>query len=97
MSTPDGSPAPGWYDDGSGTGVQRYWDGSSWTQHTIPAPQNQPPLRTGYGAPGGTPRQQPTDRLPGRDDGHRPHGPPPRWVALAAAASGSSSPASPAR
>ncbi|QUB99144.1 DUF2510 domain-containing protein [Cellulosimicrobium cellulans] len=54
MSTPDGSPAPGWYDDGSGTGVQRYWDGSSWTQHTIPAPQNQPAAPgTGYGAPGG--------------------------------------------
>jgi energy-coupling factor transporter transmembrane protein EcfT len=54
MSTPDGSPAPGWYDDGSGTGVQRYWDGSSWTQHTIPAPQGQPAAPgTGYGAPGG--------------------------------------------
>lgn len=30
----DGTP-PGWYDDGSG--AQRYWDGSAWTEHTAPA------------------------------------------------------------
>ncbi len=29
----------GWYPDG--TGVQRYWDGSQWTQHTEPLPQTQ--------------------------------------------------------
>jgi len=26
---------PGWYDDGSGT--NRWWDGSAWTEHTAPA------------------------------------------------------------
>ncbi|MDQ2699597.1 MAG: DUF2510 domain-containing protein, partial [Actinomycetota bacterium] len=28
----------GWYDDGSGTGALRYWDGSAWTDHRAPAP-----------------------------------------------------------
>jgi hypothetical protein len=34
----------GWYDDGSGTGAKRWWDGQNWTDH-----QQQPP------ADGGTP------------------------------------------
>lgn len=29
------TPAPGWYPDGSGG--QRWWDGTTWTQHTAPA------------------------------------------------------------
>ena len=31
-----GQPA-GWYPDPNAAGVQRYWDGSQWTQHTNPA------------------------------------------------------------
>jgi len=30
----------GWYDDGSGT--QRYWDGSTWTEHVVPAAEATP-------------------------------------------------------
>ncbi|WP_350348907.1 DUF2510 domain-containing protein [Agromyces sp. G08B096] len=37
MSDPNATPA-GWYDDGSGTGTLRYWDGSAWTEHRMPAP-----------------------------------------------------------
>lgn len=25
---------PGWYDDPAGAGVQRWWDGELWTEHT---------------------------------------------------------------
>ena len=31
---------PGWYDDGTGT--QRWWDGSAWTEHVQPAPHDAP-------------------------------------------------------
>lgn len=37
MSGPNTTPA-GWYDDGSGTGALRYWDGDVWTEHTAPGP-----------------------------------------------------------
>lgn len=36
MSTP--TPAPGWYPDPAQHGLQRYWDGSAWTQSTQPMP-----------------------------------------------------------
>ena len=36
MSGTNPTPA-GWYDDGSGTGGLRYWDGDVWTEHTAPA------------------------------------------------------------
>lgn len=28
------SPDAGWYDDPAGTGVQRWWNGTNWTQRT---------------------------------------------------------------
>ena len=28
----------GWYDDGSGTGAKRWWDGQSWTEERQPPP-----------------------------------------------------------
>jgi uncharacterized protein len=34
MSTP-----PGWYDDPGGSGAQRWWDGTAWTQQTQSRPQ----------------------------------------------------------
>jgi hypothetical protein len=37
-------PAAGWYDDGTGTGTLRYWDGYQWTEHTsqaVPAAEAQ--------------------------------------------------------
>lgn len=38
MTTPNSTNAPaGWYDDGTGTGTQRYWDGSRWTDAVQPA------------------------------------------------------------
>jgi hypothetical protein len=31
-----GSPAPGWYPDPSDPGQQRWWDGTQWTDQTMP-------------------------------------------------------------
>lgn len=44
MTNPTSPTAPaGWYDDGTGNGTQRYWDGQNWTDAAQPeAPQ--PPL-----------------------------------------------------
>lgn len=36
MSNQTPTPA-GWYDDGTGTSTQRYWDGTQWTDHKQPA------------------------------------------------------------
>jgi hypothetical protein len=41
---------PGWYPDPSGSGGQRYWDGTQWTQQVAPGPQPAPPgPQYGYG------------------------------------------------
>jgi hypothetical protein len=61
--TPQDTPAPGWYPDPNGSGGQRWWDGSNWSDHVAPgaaqanwgsAPQLQPGTTAGgyqYGAP----------------------------------------------
>jgi hypothetical protein len=33
----------GWYPDPDGSGGQRYWDGSGWTEHRSPAPEEPEP------------------------------------------------------
>jgi len=49
MTTPQ-MPA-GWYSDPDGSGGQRYWDGTAWTRHQVPAPQTPPPPPPGPSAP----------------------------------------------
>jgi hypothetical protein len=39
---------PGWYPDPSGTGGQRYWDGTQWTGQTAPPPIQPPGPAYGY-------------------------------------------------
>ena len=59
MSNPTASetPAPGWYPDASG--VQRWWDGTAWTEHTAPGAasasqqQERTPLPEGTRVDGG--------------------------------------------
>lgn len=46
---PSGTVEPGWYEDPAGTGGQRWWDGTAWTEHAgpaagTPAPRVQPAL-----------------------------------------------------
>ena len=36
--TQHGNAPAGWYDDGTGTGAQRWWDGQRWTEHHTPPP-----------------------------------------------------------
>ncbi|GAS97209.1 uncharacterized protein RMCC_4175 [Mycolicibacterium canariasense] len=57
MTTP---PTPaGWYPDPDGTGGQRYWDGTAWTEHQAPA--QQPPAPAPEPAP---PAQEPSSSWP---------------------------------
>lgn len=47
---------PGWYDDGTGSGALRWWDGQRWTEHRDRAPA-QPASYPGFAPPGaGHPR-----------------------------------------
>lgn len=46
---------PGWYPDPSEPDKQRYWDGTSWTEHVTPAAASVPPTPPVYGTtPPGT-------------------------------------------
>ena len=64
MTTP---PTPaGWYPDPDGSGGQRYWDGSAWTEHRSPAS----PAPTEPPAPAEPPAsEQPTTVVPRRPAG----------------------------
>ncbi len=44
----------GWYDDGSGTGAKRWWDGTAWTNDHQPPPSSAaaPPAGAPHGGPG---------------------------------------------
>lgn len=37
-AAPSTGPPPGWYEDPQGQAVQRWWDGTRWTEHTNRAP-----------------------------------------------------------
>jgi|GEM_PF-2526659 len=37
MTSPAPKAPPGWYDDATHLGIKRYWDGSAWTERTLPA------------------------------------------------------------
>lgn len=76
MTTP---PTPaGWYPDPDGSGGQRYWDGSGWTEHRSPAHRPTQPT-----APAEPPEsEQPTTVVPTRPaqehaGAHRAHEPEP--------------------
>ena len=43
VDDPSGLPNPGWYDDPAGSGGQRFWDGSGWTDQTRAQPASGPP------------------------------------------------------
>ncbi|WP_091226178.1 DUF2510 domain-containing protein [Microbacterium sp. 3J1] len=64
----------GWYDDGSGT--QRWWDGSAWTEHTVTAPPAEstaPTADEAFTPPYVLPGQAP-DRGPGAPSSGMPFG-----------------------
>ena len=42
---PPGVPTAGWYPDPADPSLQRYWDGSNWTEHSAPRPPPGQPER----------------------------------------------------
>jgi Domain of unknown function (DUF4352)/Protein of unknown function (DUF2510) len=66
MTTP---PTPaGWYPDPDGSGGQRYWDGSGWTEHHSPAAHEPTPPTAPAESPGS---EQQTTVVPTRPAGER--------------------------
>ena len=60
--------APGWYDDPAGSGLQRWWSGISWTEHTHdPAPKPAPPSVSPADDFGYTGGYKPMSATPGYD------------------------------
>lgn len=45
MSETQQAPLPGWYDDGTGDGLLRWWNGRAWEDHYQPAPAPIVPVR----------------------------------------------------
>lgn len=77
------STPPGWYDDGSNTGTQRWWNGDTWTEHTQPAqptqsflPQATQSMPPGQADPFAQPVVQPVVQPFGAGGQHGQHGRP---------------------
>jgi Domain of unknown function (DUF4352)/Protein of unknown function (DUF2510) len=62
MTTPN-TPA-GWYSDPDGSGGQRFWDGTQWTEHRSPAPDPTPQPPSPPPASGGKHAASPTEPDP---------------------------------
>ncbi|QJU55752.1 DUF2510 domain-containing protein [Herbiconiux sp. KACC 21604] len=62
MAESDGGAVAGWYPDPADASIQRYWDGTRWTEHVHPAPQaaSYPPPAADTQVPG----QQPAHHAP---------------------------------
>lgn len=46
------TPPPGWYRDPSGPHLERWWDGTAWTEHRRPPELPAPPVPVADGASG---------------------------------------------
>jgi hypothetical protein len=82
-----GQVPPGWYRDPYGTpGLQRYWDGSQWTQATQPTDEwddsASPPAPSGGQPPDNAGQQQHQAYAP---PAQQPHQPQPGWASAGAA------------